>query len=742
MALGGNVKGITIEISGDTTKLDKALNDITRQTRAIDTELRQVNNALKFNPTSVALWSNKQQLLTEKITQTKNRLDALKQAQKKMDASGVDRNSKEYRQLQTEIAITESKLKTFKAQLASIGNVRLKALSENFKAVGDKVTKLGQDITTKLTLPLAALGIGSLKTGADFDTAMAQVAATMGKPIDEVQDLRDFAKEMGSTTAFSAKEAAEGLNYMALAGYDTETSMKMLPTVLNLASAGAMDLGTASDMVTDAQTALGLSTDDTVKLVDQMAKTASTTNTSVSQLGQAYLTVGGTAKMMKGGTAELSQVLGLLADNGIKGSEGGTALRNMLLSLSAPTDKAATVLNGLGVEVFDANGNMKSMQDIIGQLNKSMEGMTQEEKTQAIANIFNKRDIKSVNALLGTSSERWDDVAEAIDMAGGSAQQMADTQLDTMSGSLTMLKSALEGAAIAISEQLAPYVRMLAEWLTGLVAKFNNLDPSVQRLIVTIGVIAAAIGPVLIIVGKVIGFVGTVIGIIGKLGGMISTLVTVIGSLNPVVLIVIAVIAALIAIGVLLYKNWDKIKATAISVKDSVVKTFNSLKAALTTAFNAIKSTATKVWNSIKDAITKPIEKAKTAVKKAIDTIKGLFPLSVGKIFSNIKLPKIKVSGGKAPWGFMGKGKAPSFGLEWFDKGGIFNSPTIIGVGEKRPEFVGALDDLRQIVREESGASGQIVINVYASDNMSVNELANKVQKKLIEAQNRKRVAW
>lgn len=736
----GKVKGITVELSADATQLDRTLSEINQSTKKLNNELSTVKNALKFNPTSVELWTQKQNLLSAKVKDTKDKLIALKAEQKKLDAKGVDKNSAQYRKLQREIVTTESKLKTFKAQLASIGNTRLKVLSESFKSVGDKVTKLGQDITTKLTLPLAALGIGSLKTGADFDTAMAQVAATMGKPIDEVKELRDFAKEMGSTTAFSAKQAAEGLNYMALAGYDTETSMKMLPTVLNLAAAGAMDLGQASDMVTDAQTALGLSTEDTVKLVDQMAKTASTTNTSVEQLGQAYLTVGGTAKMMKGGTAELSQVLGLLADNGIKGSEGGTALRNMLLSLSAPTDKARVVLNGLGVEVFDAQGNMRSLQDIMQDLGKSMDGLTQEQRTEAIANIFNKRDIKSVNALLGTNAKRWDEVAGAIDTASGSAQQMADTQLDTMSGSLTMLKSALEGAAIAISEQLAPYVRMLAEWLTGLVAKFNALDPNLQRLIVTIGVIAAAIGPVLIIIGKVISFVGMVIGIIGKLSGIITTVTTVIATMNPVVLAIIGVIAALIIIGISLYKNWDKIKATAIAVKDAVVKAFNNLKTSIANTFNAIKSTATKAWNAIKSAVLKPVEALRDKIKAIIEKIKGFFSFKVKT--PKIPLPHFSIKPDGWKIGDLVKGKIPSLGIKWYDQGGIFDRPSVIGVGEKRPEFVGALDDLRKIVREESGASGQIVINVYASDNMSVNELANKVQKKLIEAQNRKRVAW
>ena len=306
----------------------------------------------------------------------------------------------------------------------------------------------------------------SIEAGRQFDASMSQVAATMGTTVDQIGELRDFAKEMGATTAFSASQAADALNYMALAGYDAETSMKMLPNVLNLAASGGMELATASDMVTDAQSALGLSIDQTTEMVDQMAKTASTTNTSVSQLGSAFLTVGGTAKMMRGGTAELSQVLGLLADNGVKGSEGGTALRNILLSLASPTDNAAKMLADLGVSVFDADGKMRDMKDIVLDLNSAMDGMTDEQRTNAIATIFNKRDLKSVNALLGTSAERWDEVAESIGNAQGAAEKMAETQLDNLEGDLTIFQSAVEGAQIALSEALEPALRSLVQFAT------------------------------------------------------------------------------------------------------------------------------------------------------------------------------------------------------------------------------------------------------------------------------------
>ena len=761
--MAGNIKGITLEISADTTKLDKALRDINKATRDIDRELKNVDRALKFNPTSVELWSQKQDLLTQKIKKTQDKLKVLKAEQKQMDADGIDKNSDEYKKLRREIIETESKLKNFKGQLAKIGNVKLTALGNQFKEIGKKMTDTGKTLTQKVTVPLAAVGGAALTVGAKFDTAMSQVAATMGKSVDEIKELRDFAQEMGATTAFSATEAAEALNYMALAGYDADTSMKMLPTVLNLAAAGAMDLATASDMVTDAGSALGLSIEETETLIDQMAKTASTTNTSVSQLGSAILTVGGTAKIMKGGPAELAQVLGLLADNGIKGSEGGTALRNMILSLSSPTDKAATTLEQLGIKVFDAEGNMRSMKDIMGDLGTSLSKLTDEERTQAIASIFNKRDLKSVNALLGTSADRWDEVATAISEAGGSAEQMANTQLDNMAGSLTLLKSALEGAGIAISDVLAPYVRKLAEFITGLVTKFNELDPNVKKVIVMIGMAVAALGPLLVIVGTVVSTIGNALIWIGKIGPAIKGVIAVVTGLNPVVLGIIAVIAAVIAIGILLMKNWDKIKAKALEIKANVTKAFNDLKTAITKAFKsigefvtktwnniktatsnawtAIKTKAKTVWGGIKKAITEPIRKAKETVKDIIDKIKGFFNFNIS--WPHIPLPHFSISPSGWKLGDLLKGKVPKLGIEWYDQGGIFDRPSVIGVGEKRPEFVGALDDLRKIVREESNTQPPtITINVYGSDNMDVKELAKEVERRLIESQKRGKMAW
>ena len=284
--------------------------------------------------------------------------------------------------------------------------------------------KLAAGAVGAATTAIIGFGTSSVSAGKEFDSSMSQVAATMGITTGEIGELRDFAREMGATTAFSAKEAADALNYMALAGYDADTSMNMLPNVLNLAAAGDMELARASDMVTDAQTALGLSLDETGLMVDQMARASSKSNTSVEQLGDAFLEIGANARNLSGGTTELSTVLGVLADNGIKGTEAGTHLRNIMLSLTPSTDKAAAAWKQLGVEAYDTQGNLRPLPDVFNDLSDAMDGMTNEEKTNMLSAMFNKTDLASVNALLGTSADRYRELDQAISGAWYTTQSI------------------------------------------------------------------------------------------------------------------------------------------------------------------------------------------------------------------------------------------------------------------------------------------------------------------------------
>ena len=354
--------------------------------------------------------------------------------------------------------------------MANDGTVKI-GVDVDEKEFKSGLSKLGKTAKVALGAVTAAAGVfakSAIDAGMSFDKSMSQVAATMGKTVGEIQDLRDAALEAGATTAFSATEAADALNYLALAGYDSATAADTLPAVLNLAAAGSMDLAYASDLATDAMSALGIEAgnENLTKFGDQMAVTASKANTSVAQLGEAILTVGATANMLSGGTTELNAALGILADNGTKGAEGGTRLRNVILSLTAPTDTAAEQLERLGVAVFDASGNMRPLEDILADLNSAMDSFTEEDRIKAINTIFNKTDIGDVNYLLSVSRDRWEELGAAIDESQGAMQRMADTQLDNLSGDITIFKSALEGAQIALSDQMEPALRGLVQFGT------------------------------------------------------------------------------------------------------------------------------------------------------------------------------------------------------------------------------------------------------------------------------------
>lgn len=565
----------------------------------------------------------------DKVTQEhKNLMKSRRELEDKFKNGHI--SDVEYRDYQRTLVETQEELKRLEAQASTTNAVlaKIDKAGAKVESVGNGIANVGKKVSVA-SAAVTATGVATVKTASDFESSMSQVQATMGitkdtmsevngESVNTMDTLSDLAKQMGSETAFSASECAEALNYLALAGYDTQEMVDTLPTVLNLAAAGNIDLASASDMVTDAMSALGMETSDADTMVDQMAKTASSTNTSVAQLGEGILTIGATAKSIKGGTAELNAALGILANNGIKGAEGGTHLRNVILSLQSPTDAAASLMEELGVQTYDSEGNMRSLNDILGDLNTSLDGMTSAEKDNIIGTIFNKTDLSSVNALLANTGDAWNDLQSSIADSAGAAQQMADTQLDNLSGQLTILKSALEGLAISIGEALMPMIKNIVAKLQGFVTWLNNLDDGAKQVIVKIGLFVAALGPALVILGSVISKVGVAMQVFSKFGLKITSLVSSAGGLsgvmgkigaaimgvNPIVLGVVAVIALLVAAFKHLWDTnegfrdaiigiWNKIKDTASEFCQGIVDRLN----ALGFEFESITDVLKAVWD-------------------------------------------------------------------------------------------------------------------------------------------------
>lgn len=657
--MANRIKGITVEIGGDTTKLQTALKGVNGQIKNTQAALKDVERLLKLDPTNTTLLAQKQKLLTQAIGETKEKLATLKtaaqQANEQLQKGEI--SQEQYDALQREIAETEAQLQKLESQ-ASKTNQTLSKIGEvgsKVESFGDGVTNVGKKVSVA-SAAVTAMGGAAVKTAADFESSMSQVQATMGitkdsmstldgQSVNTMDALSDLAKEMGAKTAFSASECAEALNYLALAGYDTQEMADTLPTVLNLAAAGGLDLASASDMVTDAMSALGMKTSDANKMVDQMAKTASSTNTSVGQLGEGILTIGATAKTVKGGTAELNTALGILANNGIKGAEGGTHLRNVILSLQNPTDGAAKTMEKLGVQTYDSEGNMRSLNDILGDLNKSMDGMTSAEKANIIATIFNKTDLASVNALLANTGDTWTDLQIAIENSGGAAQQMADTQLDNLKGQLTILKSAVEGFAISIGDALMPMIKNIVAKIQSFVDWLNNLDEGTRQVIVKVGLFIAALGPFLVILGTVISKVGVAMQAFSKLGLKITSLVSnagglsgvmgkvgaAIGGISAPVVAVVAILAVLAAAFVHLWRTNEDFRNSIIAIWERIKSVFSGFAQGITDRLNALgfdfqnfKEVVSAIWNGLCNFLAPVFEGVFTQIANILEAVLGV----------------------------------------------------------------------------------------------------------------------
>lgn len=489
--------------------------------------------------------------------------------------------------------------KEFKSTLGSLGTVAGSALKGAATAVAAATTAAG------------GLAAASVKVGSNFESSMSQVAATMGLTTadiangsEEFEILAQAAKDAGSTTAFSASQASEALNYLALAGYDAQTAADALPAVLNLAAAGGLDLAYASDLATDAMAALGIeaSNENLTRFGDEMAKTASKANTSVAQLGEAILTVGGTAKSLAGGTTELNAALGVLANRGIKGSEGGTALRNVILSLSAPTDKAADAMKSLGLEVYDASGNMRPLNEIFKDLNASMENMSEGEKTQVLNEIFNKVDLKSAQALLAGCGDEFDNLADAIANSGGAMQDMADTQLDNLKGDLTILQSGLEGLGIAAYEGMQGPLREAVQLATSMV-----------------GDISAAFNE------------GGLTAAVGAVGGALADMVTYVAGLAPQMIDAgVGLLTSLIS-GI--QQNLPALASGAVEIVTSLVNGIATMLPQLaTTAVQLVTALANGIAAALPDLIPTAVQAVVTLVQGLIENIPALIEAAAALI--------------------------------------------------------------------------------------------------------------
>lgn len=632
--MAGSIKGITIEFRGDTTQLDKALKKINNETKSIDSELKKVNNALKFNPGNVELLKQKQTLLNQKLAETNEKAKLLKDTLKKVKSGEIDMTTEDTRELERELIVAESQAKNFKKQLQEIGNANLKGLSTKLKEVGDKLTGIGQSMTTKVTAPIVAGYTLATKYASDYEENLNKIDVAFG---ENSQAVKDWA-----TTA-------------------------------------SAEFGLSKVQATDAASAFG-ALGKGIGLTDAQAADMSTT------------------------LAGLSADLGSYFNVGV--DESSKALEGIFTGESEALKKFGVVMTDTNLQKFAED-----------------QGLVWKELDQTQKTML-----------------RYQYVLDKTKDAQGDFSRTSDGTAN----STKIFQASLQDLGTAVGTNLLPIITPIIQKITELINKFQTLSPETQKIITIIGLVVAAVGPVLMIVGTLISSIGAIAGAIGMI--------------TAPMLGIVAIIAAVVVAGIALYKHWDEIKAKAIALWDNIKAVFEGIKQSIINAWNntkarvigivqsvvgtvaakfhSLKTTVSTIWNGIKSAITTPIQTAIEVVRSGIEKIKGFFS---GLKFElpKFKLPHFNVSG-KFPYGLGGQGEKPKISVDWYAKGGIFNSPSIIGVGEAGSEAVVPLDKFWQKLDQMQG--GGIVININGAQDPRA--VAEEVKRVLIRETNNRRLAW
>lgn len=462
---------------------------------------------------------------------------------------------------------------------------------QKFNGLGSAFKSIGPLLTKSVTLPLAAVGTASVKLASDFEARMSEVKAISGATAKDFDNLKKKAIEMGAKTKFSAGESADAFKYMAMAGWDAESMMSGIEGIMDLAAASGEDLATTSDIVTDALTAFGLKASDSAHFADVLAKASSKSNTNVGLMGETFKYVAPVAGALGYSVEDCATAIGIMANNGIKGSQAGTALRSMFTRLAKPTDQVAAAMKQYNISLVDANGNMKPLKTLLVEMRERFDGLSESEAAQLAATLAGQEGMSGLLAIMNTSEGDFNSLAREIDNASGSAQDMADIMMDNTAGAIEQLKGALESAGIIIGEKIAPYIRKLAEWITKLVEKFNSLSDAQQDQVIKFGLVLAAAGPVMLILSKLfftisklmVGFldIKTSIdlvkagyaGLATQMGGIPKLIADISagfsGTVVPI-LAVVSVVSILVGAFVTLWKKSDEFKQTMTDIAEKI----------------------------------------------------------------------------------------------------------------------------------------------------------------------------
>ena len=765
--MANRIAGITIEISGDTTKLQNSLKGVDKSIKQTQTALKDVNRLLKFNPGNTELLVQKQRNLKKAINDTKDRLKELRKAAENTTPDEI--GQEKYDALQREIIETENKLKGLETEMRNFGSVSAQKIAlagEKLKDLGGKLQAVGQGMTKYVTVPIMALGAASVAAYKEVDAALDIVAEKTGAAGEELDAMQQSVKNLAETMPTSFEEAATAVGEVntrfGVTGEELET---LSAQFLKFAKINGVDVNSSIDSIQSAMAAFGLTAEDAEAVLDLFNVAGQNTGVSVDKLAES------------------------LKKNAVALQEMGLSLEDSVMFL-AELDKAgvdsSTVLTGLKKALAKATKEGKPMDQALQEIQESMQGASSDtEAAQIATELFGSRAGAAIAAYVRNGQLDFQSLSQSMEDYSGSVSDTYDQVVDPMD-EMTMAMNTMKDLGYEIATAAMPMIakamEVLRDIVTRLKAAWDGLTPQQQELIIKMALLAAAIGPVLIVLGKIVSVVGTLMTIWPLLVGAI-------GAISAPVIAVVAVIAGLIAIGVLLYKNWDKIKEKAAELKDkisqefdrvkqkitdtwnNVVAKFNEMKAkvtsimenvrttiktkidsakkAVSTAVSNIKSYLSfsglvakvkKIFDDVKSKIKKPIDDAKQLVSDAVDTIKSVFPIHLGKIFSGVQLPHFHITGGTPPWGIMGMGEKPTVTIEWYKKAMqrpyVLDGATIFGAmngkllggGEAGKEVILGYDAYKRLT---NGGGVNINMTVNAAPGMNETLVANMVARKI-----------
>lgn len=636
--MADRIKGLKIVLGADTSELIESIYKANSAIKDTQSNLNAINKALKFDSGNVELLKDKQQELSTVIQETKEKIEAEKKALQELENKGIDKTSKEFRDLKTQIDLDETSLKSLEKQMQSFGTVGgqvLKAMGEKMqevgdkiKAVGDKISSVGSQLTTTVTLPIVAAGTAAVTSFAEVDKTMTLANKTMNNTTEEANLLNKAMEEAASNSTFGMNDAANASLNFARAGLKAEEAANAMAPAMNLAAGEAGDLDVVSGGLVATINGFGDSFDQAEHYADVFAAACNNSALDVNGLAESMSVAAPIFKTAGKGVEDAALMLGVMANAGIEANVAANSLKTGMARLAQPTKQAKEAMEQYGIamgDIWNEDGSMKDMTVIQENLNKSFSKLSEQEQMAAAGAIFGKNQMASWLAVINTAPEDVQSLADSLSNVDGTTREMADAMMNGFGGSIEKLKSSLDVLMTSLGGLIAEYLTPVIEKIQGLVDAFMALDEEQKQHIIQVAAVVAAIGPALLVIGKVVAAVGTIISAMGTIATFIGgTLIPAITAISAPVLVVVAAVAALAAGFVYLYKTNDEFREKVTALIEGIKENFSAMVEQIKPAFEELFTTIKGVISDLAEGFKKFMEAAKPVFEFVVTGIAGV----------------------------------------------------------------------------------------------------------------------